>query len=252
MAGYDCWSEFISSVRSGCCSHEIYPKIKQGVEPWNGYELTRPKEFHGGVLFILEAPPGGSDHFFWNPQGEDRLRKRFFELLGEVRAAPKFSGLANFIQELLDANCYLLPAFSYACSEGAKNSNPSRKMVEHSAREHLPLAINCLQPRIVVLMGEKALFAGRVLGLVNAGNERKVKLTNFLSLRPFASEKFGYRIDTFVTSWPTKRFVIKSGGKKSSVYRNYLIPTLNNAFQLLANHKTAKNRASLETPALLN
>ncbi len=232
MPSSDCWSEFIASVRSGCCTHEKYRKIRKGVEPWNAYELERPKEFNKGLLFLLEAPPGGSDHFFWNPNTPDRLRKRIFDLLREVKTAPKFSAPDRFIQELLESNCYLLPAFSYACAEGHKNSNPTRSMVEHSARVHLPLALACLKPRIVVLMGEKALFAGKTMDLVNGGNKR-ARLTDYLSTTPYPSEKLGFHVDTFVTSWPTKRYVIKKEGVKLSVYRDYLIPTLINAFQLL-------------------
>src|SRR5579871_4407539 len=109
MSDSECWKAFLVSVKSGCCTHESFPKVKKGVEPWNGFELNEPQEFHSGLLFILEAPPGGSDHFFWNPRTPDRLRKRVFDLLNEVEKAPDFSNPNTFLQDLLAANCYLLP-----------------------------------------------------------------------------------------------------------------------------------------------
>ena len=157
------WNQFVQSVKSGCCSNARYDRVKPGVEPWNGFQLERPKHFRRGLLFILEAPPADSQHYFLKKDGPDsspdRLRKKMYAAFQKVENAPKFSNFGTFLDDFLGANCYLLPSFSYACAnKDGTNANPTSGMAKHSGEAHLPLAIKSLKPRVVVLMGTRGLL----------------------------------------------------------------------------------------------
>ena len=233
----DCWNDFVHGVKSGCCSSESYDRVKPGVEPWNGFRLNRPKTFHEGILFILEAPPAGSDHYFLKKENDatrDRLRKKFFAAFQRVPSAPKFENFETFVDDFLEANCYLLPSFSYACAKkDGTNTSPTAGMAKHSGEAHLQMAVRCLQPKVVVLMGTRALAAGRAMKLVNE-DLGKENLLNYASLKPYYSRALGFPITTFVTYWPMKRTKRKNGdGKLVNNYDALLIPTLNNSFATL-------------------
>jgi len=233
----DCWDEFVQGVRSGCCSSATYDRVKPGVEPWNGFQLERPKAFHKGLLFILEAPPAGSDHYFLKKEvGDtpDRLRKKLFALFQKVHSAPKFQNFETFLEDFLAANCYLLPSFSYACAnKDGTNTSPTTSMAKHSGEAHLKIAIKCLQPKVVVLMGTRALAAGRAMKLINE-NRGKENLLTYASLKPYPSTTFGFPIATFVTYWPMKRSKrMNHAGKLVNNYDAMLIPTLNKSFETL-------------------
>src|ERR1700730_4167177 len=122
------WKAFVEGVKSGCCSN--YDLVKPGVEPWNGFELERPKNFQEGLLFILEAPPADSTHYFLKKEGADErpdeLTKKMFAAFHKVENAPKFPNFDTFLDDFLDANCYLLPSFSYACArKDGTNAHPT-------------------------------------------------------------------------------------------------------------------------------
>jgi len=224
-------------VKSGCCSSSTYNRVKPGVEPWNGFQLERPKKFHRGILFILEAPPADSNHYFLKKETDDtpdRLRKKFFVLFQKVPRAPKFQNFETFLDDFLDANCYLLPSFSYACAnKDGTNTNPTTGMAKHSGENHLLQAIRCLKPKVVVLMGTRALAAGRAMKLMDRdlGEE---SLSNYASLEPYRSNSPGFPITTFVTYWPMKRSKRRDpSGKMVNNYDAMLVPTLNRSFETL-------------------
>ncbi len=233
----DDWNEFVQGVKSGCCSSATCGKVKSGVAPWNGFQPKRPKSFHEGILFILEAPPAGSDHYFMKKERDhtrDRLRKKFFATFQKVPSAPKCENFETFVEDFLSANCYLLPSFSYACAnKDGTNTSPTLGMARHSGEAHLSVAVRCLKPRVVVLMGTRALAAGRAMKLVdkNLGEE---KLHTYARLEPYYSTTYGSKIATFVTYWPMKRAKRKNGaGELVNCYDGWLIPTLNEAFKTL-------------------
>ncbi|HYB04653.1 MAG TPA: hypothetical protein VED17_09335 [Nitrososphaerales archaeon] len=233
----DCWDDFVEGVKSGCCSHASYTRVKPGVEPWNGFELERPKKFHRGILFILEAPPAGSNHFFLKNETDnthDRLRQKFFVAFQKLPSAPEFRNFETFLDEFLNANCYLLPSFSYACAnKDGTNTSPTAGMARHSGEAHLQVAIKCLKPRVVVLMGTRALAAGKAMRLVNE-DLGKESLVNYASLKPYHSTALGFPITTFVTYWPMKRSKREDpSGKMVNNYDAMLIPTLNRSFETL-------------------
>lgn len=138
---------------------------------WTGFDPPDPARLPLGkegrrVLFLSEAPPGGSQTFFWRDPN-DRLRKFLFEA---IRAAgftigDGQAGLADFVR----LGCYLLPSFSYPCgtvrSGSVVNAKPNREMLQHSAKVHLAKAIPLIKPTDVVLLGESAVVAGMALGL---------------------------------------------------------------------------------------
>jgi hypothetical protein len=199
--------------------------------------MERPKTFHKGVLFILEAPPAGSNHYFLKKEEDDtrdRLRKKLFALFQKVPSAPKFHNFGTFLEDFLAANCYLLPSFSYACAnKNGTNASPTTSMARHSGEAHLRMAIKCLQPKVVVLMGTRALAAGRAMKLVNEDRGRENLLT-YASLKPYYSAALGFPIATFVTYWPMKRS--KRMGDEGRLVNNYdamLIPTLSRSFETL-------------------
>ena len=229
---------FVNGVKSGCCSSATYNLVKPGVEPWNGFKLERPKSFRNGLLFILEAPPADSTHYFLRKEGvdqsPDRLRKKMFAAFQKVESVPKFSNFDTFLDDFLDANCYLLPSFSYACArKDGTNANPTSAMARHSGEAHLSHAIASLKPRVVVLMGTRALAAGRAMKLVNADLGME-KLQVYAQLKPYYSTTFGFEIATFVTYWPMKRSKRENhAGQKVNCYDGWLLPTLNEAFKAL-------------------
>jgi len=232
----DCWNEFVRSVKSGCCSSSNH-KIKVGVEPWNGFQLERPERFHEGVLFISEAPPAGSKHYFLKKEKDytrDGLRKKVFAAFSKVSNAPEFSNFETFVDDFLNSNCYLLPSFSYNCSrKDGKNANPTLAMARHSGEAHLTNAVRCLRPRVVVLMGTRALAAGRAMKLLNE-DLGKEKLKVYARIPPYYSTAFGFKIATFVTYWPMKRAKRENPAKELvNCYDGWLIPTLDEAFKTL-------------------
>jgi hypothetical protein len=233
----DCWDEFVQGVQSGCCS--AYRKVKPGAKPWNGFQMERPKSFHEGLLFILEAPPAGSDHYFMKKekdQTRDRLRKKFFTAFQQVSSAPKFSDFETFLEDFQNANCYLLPSFSYPCArKDGTNTSPTIAMAKHSGQVHLSIAVKCLRPRVIVLMGTRALAAGKAMQLVNEdlGAEQ---LHTYARLEPYHSTVFGFTITTFVTYWPMKRAKRENQMKELvNCYDGWLIPTMNESFKALGN-----------------
>lgn len=232
------WKKFVDSVKSGCCSSSTYRLVQPGASPWNGFELERPKKFRQGLLFILEAPPADSQHYFLKKDGPnsspDRLRKKMYAAFQKIQNAPKFSHFDTFLDDFLDANCYLLPSFSYACAnKDGTNANPTSSMAKHSGEAHLSLAIKSLQPRVVVLMGTRALAAGRAMKLVNE-DLGKENLHSYARLEPYHSTAFGYGITTFVTYWPMKRSKRENhAGIKVNCYDGWLLPTLDEAFKML-------------------
>ena len=113
------------------------------------------------------------------------------------------------------------------------NTNPTSGMARHSGGAHLSLALQCLKPRVVVLMGTRALAAGRAMKLVNEdlGIE---KLQAYARPEPYYSTTFGFKIVSFVTYWPMKRSKRENHeGRKVNCYDGWLLPTLNEAFKLL-------------------
>jgi hypothetical protein len=193
--------------------------------------------FREGLLFILEAPPADSHHYFLKKetiQSPDRLRKKMYAAFQKVESAPKFPSFDTFLEDFLDANCYLLPSFSYACArKDGTNANPTSGMARHSGEAHLSLALQSLKPRVVVLMGTRALAAGRAMKLVNEdlGIE---KLQTYARLEPYYSTTFGFNIATYVTYWPMKRSKRENHkGQKVNCYEGWLLPTLNEAFKLV-------------------
>ncbi len=237
LSTVDCWDDFVRGVKSGCCSSATYDRVKPGVEPWNGFQLERPQKFHRGILFILEAPPADSDHYFLKEETDDtrdRLRKKFFAAFQRVPSAPKFQNFETFVEDFLNANCYLLPSFSYACAnKDGTNANPTTGMAKHSGEAHLQQAIKCLKPKVIVLMGTRALAAGRAMKLVvgDLGNE---SLVNYASLKPYFSQALGFSVSTFVTYWPMKRSKrADPSGKMVNNYDAMLIPTLTRSFETL-------------------
>ncbi len=232
------WGKFVETVRSGCCSSSAYERVKPGVEPWNGFQMERPKDFRRGLLFILEAPPADSQHYFLKKDGPDsspdRLRKKMYAAFQRVECAPKCSNFETFLDDFLSANCYLLPSFSYACAnKDGTNANPTSTMARHSGEMHLSLAIKSLKPRVVLLMGTRALAAGRAMKLVNE-NLGKENLLTYARLEPYHSTIFGFKIATFVTYWPMKRSKRENqAGQKVNCYDGWLLPTLNESFKTL-------------------
>jgi hypothetical protein len=229
----ECWDDFVQGVKSGCC--KTYARVKPGVEPWNGFLLKRPEKFERGMLFIMEAPPA-SNHYFLKQEIDgtpDRLRKRFFALFQRVPSAPKIQNFESFLDDFLDANLYLLPSFSYACAKkDGTNTSPTTEMAKHSGEVHLQIAIKCLRPKVVVLMGTRALAAGRAMKLVEI-DLGKESLSNYASLKPYPSDALSFPIATFVTYWPMKRSKREDpSGKMVNNYDVMLIPTLNRAFKI--------------------
>jgi len=214
------WADFIRSV-TNCSTCKNYPKTKMGSKPWNGADLKEPQRSRNGLLFISEAPPGGdSGSYFLNSIKNDGLRARLFHALSLANNAPKFQSINEFLGE----GCYLLPSFSYPCSkETGGNTNPTLGMAIHSAETHLTIAIGCLKPKIVVLLGSRALAAGIAMNLVERrGTPYSVR--RYRHLTPYSSQNAEYgKISTFVTYWPIERI-----GKDE--YDNWLVPTLDAAF----------------------
>jgi hypothetical protein len=233
----DCWSDFVKGVKSGCCSSSVYDRVKPGTAPWNGFDMEHPRSFHEGLLFILEAPPAGSDHYFMKKEVDDtrdRLRQKLFAALRKVPSAPKFQNFETFLEDFSQANCYLLPSFSYACAnKDGTNTSPSLGMARHSGDAHLRLVVKCLRPKVVVLMGTRALAAGRAMDLIGE-DLGKENLMTYASLKPYRSTSYGYPIATFVTYWPMKRSKRKdSAGKLVNNYDAMFLPTLDRAFEML-------------------
>ena len=121
----DCWAEFKTRVNDECCRKAT--RVKRDAKPWNGFEMPFPKKFDRGLLFMSEAPPAGSNHYFLKDDGEmtpDGLRSRMYEVFQRVHSAPKFESTDTFVDAFLTANCYLLPSFSYPCvNKSGKNAS---------------------------------------------------------------------------------------------------------------------------------
>ena len=116
------------------------------------------------------------------------LRENLFEAL-------RMAGFkADVIQDFDNLNCYLMPSFSFPCGRDRKrgNTHPNREMVEHSAREHLRKAVDYVDPTNIVLLGERATWAGRA-----------------------------FRRPCYITNWPTTRHK-----NYRSWWEDYLVPTL--------------------------
>ncbi len=106
-------------------------------------------------------------------------------------------------------------------------------MAKHSGEAHLQVAIKCLKPKVVVLMGTRALAAGKAMKIVDE-DRGKESLVNYASLKPYYSTGLGFPVATFVTYWPMKRS--KREDQSGQMVNNYdamLIPTLNKSFETL-------------------
>jgi len=170
--GRPSWNQFLVEVKR-CRLCRGYSKVKAvpDAKAWTGCDPPDPSELPRGkggrrVLFLSEAPPGGSETFFWRDQ-RDRLRVFLFDALRDAgfSIGQGDDGLTDFGS----LGFYLLPSFSYPCGirryGTIRNTKPSREMIQHSARVHLSMAIRVIDPTEVVLLGESAVTAGMALGL---------------------------------------------------------------------------------------
>jgi hypothetical protein len=190
------WEAIIKGVEE-CHVCQSYPRVRRAAA-WNGCKPPDPKRVLNfskpRAFLIAEAPPGGVNRTFFYCKKKDLLRQNLFEAMG-------MAGFhVNDLEDFFALNCYLLPSFSYPCGNGSPggsqgNSHPTREMVGHSAAVHLREVIDYLAPDRVVLLGERASWAGRA-----------------------------FPMPCYVTFWPTKR---KAEYRKQ--WESYLVPTLRSA-----------------------
>lgn len=203
------WKDFIDEVTKcdSCREYSGNPSPKR--QPWNGYVPDDPavKGFtRSPIFFLSEAPPGGKNahSFFQNITSPDKLRDILLPHIGD---ATHFKGPGDFnLDNFYEKNCYLLPSFSYGCVDNdGSNGNPTFKAIEHSSK-HLKLALDCLNPRKVVLLGRRALWMGLCLNMIEPKPEeviRKARIQDYSDGNPHQWKAKG--VLTYVTYWPTKR-----------------------------------------------
>lgn len=154
------WPKIIHSMKhcETCLSYSTSPfAVVRSPPPSFEPPNPRDKVFRKGirVLFVSEAPPGGSHygHFFWSEALPDGLRSQLLKACYSAKLVAQKS-LKSFVA----SGFYLLPTVPAATERmGRYNENPSPQLLKHSAVTHLKEAIRYIRPERIFLLGESAL-----------------------------------------------------------------------------------------------